>query len=375
VALRILHAPDAVGGNPGALARAERKLGLRSWAVALEPSPFGYEVDEVVRTPGQARLAHEVARFRLLARALRDFDVVHFNFGRSLFPPPAFSPDAARLYRAYAAVLGMRDLPLLRRAGKGIVVTFQGDDVRRGDLLRQRFDESLATRLPQAYSAFGDAAKARVAARFDRYADAIFYLNPDLAYALPSRAEFVPYAGVDPREWRSQEPPRNEVPLVLHAPSDRAVKGTEHVLTAVDELRREGRAFEFQLVEGIPHDEVRSHVERADVFVDQLHAGWYGVAAVELMALGKPVVSNLRADDFGVLPAEMRSELPVVGATVETLADVLRELLSDDERRRRLGRAGRAYVERWHDPNRIAERLADTYERAVADAGRAHQSG
>ena len=47
-ALRVLHAPTAVGGHPGGLARAERELGLDSRSVSLFPHPFGYDVDEVL---------------------------------------------------------------------------------------------------------------------------------------------------------------------------------------------------------------------------------------------------------------------------------------------------------------------------------------
>ena len=51
-ALRVLHAPTAVGGHPGGLARAERELGLDSTSVSLFPHPFGYDVDEVLGRDG-----------------------------------------------------------------------------------------------------------------------------------------------------------------------------------------------------------------------------------------------------------------------------------------------------------------------------------
>jgi glycosyltransferase involved in cell wall biosynthesis len=56
-------------------------------------------------------------------------------------------------------------------------------------------------------------------------------------------------------------------------------------------------------------------------------------------------------------------EVPIVSATKETLAEQLRPLAESPELRRRIGRASRAYVERVHDVERIADRLLDLYAR------------
>ena len=60
---------------------------------------------------------------------------------------------------------------------------------------------------------------------------------------------------------------------------------------------------------------------------------------------------------------QMRGEIPIIRATTATIYDVLREWLT--ERRDELpevGRRGRAYVERWHDPLQIAARMKGVYE-------------
>jgi glycosyltransferase involved in cell wall biosynthesis len=364
--LRVLHCPTNVGNNPQGLARAEREAGLESVCVSFD-EPFGYPVDESLATPNP--LLFEARRWGLLRRALREFDAVHFNFGRSLFSPPPPVPwrdDPLHAPgRAYVRALALRDLPLLRRAGKTIAVTFQGDDARQGH------GSPLAEAVGEGYyTPAGDAVKRRTIAAFDRYADRIFFLNPDLGDVLPARARFLPYASVDPREWRPREPaPLAATPRIVHAPSHRGVKGTEHVVAAVEQLRREGVAVELELVEGVGHAEARRAYERADLLVDQLLVGWYGALAIELMALGRPVVCFVDDETAGRhAPPELLAELPIVRATRDDLGEVLRRLLT--ERRDEypeLAHRSRAFAERWHDPARIGERMRAEYEAAQAE--------
>ena len=70
------------------------------------------------------------------------------------------------------------------------------------------------------------------------------------------------------------------------------------------------------------------------------------------------MIAYLREGDLHVLPQAMREENPVINATPTTIYDVLKDWLT--VRRQEFperGRAGRAYVERWHDSRVIAKRL------------------
>ena len=54
--------------------------------------------------------------------------------------------------------------------------------------------------------------------------------------------------------------------------------------------------------------------------------------------------------------------VPIVPATPETLVERLRPLVESFDERRRLGEAGRAYVEQVHDIDKLADRLIEVYE-------------
>lgn len=161
----MLHCPHLIGGNSAVLAGAERELGLRSWAVTLEAHPFGYEVNEILFPPRSHLLSpsNKLEEFlrslkflHLLSRALVGFDIVHFNFGQTILSRD-FLFDFGRiilrgplrfllflLNRIFPLRGESSDLPLLKKAGKGIVVIFQGDDARQGDYCLSHFDISPA---------------------------------------------------------------------------------------------------------------------------------------------------------------------------------------------------------------------------------------
>lgn len=373
--LRVVHCPSNVGNNPQGLARGERRAGLDSTCVVFERTGFAYDVDELLATGNP--LVFERRRWALLRRVLRHADVVHFNFGRSIFPTPpptSWRKDPVHAPgRLYSKLLALRDLPLLRRVGKTIAVTFQGDDARQahGPLVPVTVRQLAREVGGDYYTPGGDATKRRAIETFDRYAHRIFYLNPDLGAFLPERAQFVPYASVDPAQWQPSTPtPPRAVPRIVHAPSHRGIKGTRQIVEAVSQLWREGVSLELDLVEGLTQAEARRAYESADVLVDQLLVGWYGALAVELMALGKPVVCFIDEETARRrVPGDLLDELPIVQATPADLADVLRDLVTNRRAEfPELGRRGRGFVERWHDPATIGARMRAEYEAVRSDA-------
>lgn len=370
--IRVLHCPELVGGNPYSIAKAERSIGLESRCVALKQHSFKYPADEFLSSGNE--ITAELARWRLLAMAARDCDVVHFNFGQSTMPQriPELSSSTRSypvwvksLYNLYASVLELQDLRLLKQLGKGIVVTYQGDDARQGEFLRSHYKISPADESGY-YTHESDRFKRERIETVNRYADAIFALNPDLLHVLPARARFMPYAHLDIAGIQPVPPSSHSVPVVVHAPSHRGVKGTRFVLDAVKRLKSEGIPLDFVLVEGVSYTEAMRMYANADLLVDQLLVGWYGGLGVELMALGKPVVAYIREQDLSFIPAAMRAELPVVNATPGSIYDVLRDLLTVRRHElKELGRRCRKYVETWHDPIRVASGLKSAYESIV----------
>lgn len=369
--MRVLHCPHLIGGQATNIARYERALGAGSVAVSWLESVFGFPADEILWEKNASLVAQEAARWRLLRRALRDFDVIHYNFGAPILNWGSLDGRhrsmAGGLGGLYAWTNQTVELPLMKAMHKVVAVTYQGDDARQGDFSREHFPISIAREVDeQYYSPQTDAAKRQRIGRFAKYADLIYSLNPDLLHVLPARAQFLPYAHIDLDTWRPTVASGNARPLVVHAPSHQGAKGTRFLLTAVERLKARGVSFDFQLVEGLTQCEARKVYERADLVVDQLLAGWYGGFAVEVMALGKPVICYLRHEDFACLPERMRNELPLIDATPDSIEAVLFDWVTRPAGdRQQRGVLGRNYVENWHDPKSIANRLLADYRRVL----------
>ena len=375
MSLRVLHCPTGVGGHPQALCRIERAAGLSSRSVVFGVSPVGYIADEEVPRSGFRFISSEIRRWTLLKEAIRDYDIIHFNFGTSLMPHPDrllylktnwLKYGFKLIYNIYARAFELSDLPKLKNAGKKIVVTYQGDDARQWDYCLDNFRLTHASEVEPVYrrKIQDEGARKRIS-EFDRYADIIYALNPDLLHVLPTRAQFFPYAHPNIDEWQfcGVEVNTNRPLRIIHAPSNPLVKGTRFIEEAVAILKQEGLSFEYIKIEGMTNNEARIIYEQADVLVDQLLCGWYGGLSAELMALGKPVVCYIRDQDLHFLPDEMAQNLPIIKADPDTITSVLRRLITAP--RNDLAEAGRrcrAFVERWHNPIAIGGRVRSDYE-------------
>lgn len=359
------------------LSKAERLLGLDSRSVSIEPNIYSFTINQAwnpFRNRIFSLVFREILRWPLLLYACFYADVVHYNFGQTIMPQWYGSKEPrqmkgkkkllAYLLKGYVLILEHFDVMLLKAMGKKIVITCQGDDVRQGDYCRSHYKTTAANFVgKEYYTEVGDNNKRRLIARMAYYADKIYALNPDLLNVLPDGAKFFPYVNVGLTEIVPVSIEQKKRPLVIHAPTHREVKGTEFILSAVKRLQDEKIEFDFKLVEGLSHENALKIYENADLLIDQLLIGWYGGLAVELMAMGKPVICYLREDDLSFIPGQMRQQLPIINANPDNIYDVLKAfLLLDYGEQIKLGKKCRQFVESWHDPMKVASQLKIDYE-------------
>jgi glycosyltransferase involved in cell wall biosynthesis len=289
--------------------QALRRKGVEARLVVFNRYRLHPEADWSLDRRG-GLLRRQATQWRALARLLPQTDVFHFYFGLTLVPKSL-------------------QFPILRALRKKCVLHYLGSDIRG----KQRHE-----------LAYGRRADAQVVGSYD-------------AIRWVPEAEVVP-PGIELADYEPAQPSDAPRPVVVHAPSNRARKGTEHVIAACERL-----PVELELIEGLHHDEARERYRRADIVVDQLNAGWYGIFAIEAMALGKPVISFLHDEAVARTEEAFGVAVPIVRTTKDTLADALSPLVESPAERRRIGAGSRAYVERVHDADHVAGRLLELYAR------------
>jgi hypothetical protein len=148
--------------------------------------------------------------------------------------------------------------------------------------------------------------------------------------------------------------PGRDVPIIVHAPSDKGVKGTDEILQTLERLKVEGVAFEMRLLDGVSNQQVLSELADADVVIDQLHLPVHGKLGVEAMASGCTLVTCNR-EEYEPFPPNR----PIWHIGPENLYPQLKHLLTHRQLRVNLAHKGRIYVERYHDHVQVGRRILD----------------
>jgi glycosyltransferase involved in cell wall biosynthesis len=336
--MRIVHATGNICGLPMLLVGHQRRLGHQATAV-LYPTLAGAAPGSVdlARLLAGNRVTRKLNRARVIAHVAANYDVFHFHY--------------SSFVRTYA------DVRLLKSLGKTIIFHVHGCDIRDPVRVRATAAISACAECPIECLTPGKLALPGILAR---YVDRVIVSTPDLLDFVPD-AEYIPNP-VDASAWTVARPAdaarqvRPDGWVVAHAPSNRDIKGTRHIEAAVAALQAEGLPVRLKLLEGLSHDDLRRECSEADVVVDQVLVGWYGVFTLEMLAMGKPVVVYLRPD-----LRQAARDVPVATADPTTLRDVLCDLLLSPARRLELASRGPAYVGAQHDPLVFTQRILQVY--------------
>ncbi|WP_213411093.1 glycosyltransferase family protein [Xylanibacillus composti] len=331
--MKVLHSPIEIAGQMGMLCQGLKAQGVEAIAYNTFHSYLGYR--EYV-------FNMDIFELEWMFRDIvRHFDLFHFHY-------------AATLLDGYA------DLPLLYKAGKPIVMHHWGNDVRT---------HALAT-VNNRYAYTGDSPPEEV------IDERLQVMTRYIRHAIVQDHEVLPYVEryyekvhvlpitMDVRKMKPYYPePHTSNPLIIHAPTNPLFKGTAYVEEAIDQLRQEGLLFRYRRIEKMSNKEALQLYREADIVVDQILCGSYGMLAVESMSLGKPVVGYIRADLVGRFP----SPPPICSANPSQVKERLRELITNASLRQAKGREGRRFAETYHDIRPVVRKLRAIYEEILRE--------
>jgi hypothetical protein len=289
---------------------------------------------------GDGRFSEALRSFAMFAWAIRHAEVFLMNFDGGYL---RWTP------------LEWQEFRLLRLAGKKLVFSAYGGDIAvLGHL--GALETPLLADYPQLPET-SPLAERRVLHSL-RWAD-VSLLTMQPGFQPWFNAVWANQLAIDTGLWHgdgsaSDRDGRNGAVSVVHAPNHPEIKGTVHLEQAVRSLRAEGLDVELRILQGLPNEEVRPLVLASDIVADQFLVGW-GLFAVEGMAAGKPVLSNLDAIPDPFQLTEDVRRCPIINTSPEQLTDDLRRLVTSPRLRGELGRSSLDYVRRFHSYEAVAE--------------------
>lgn len=238
--------------------------------------------------------------------------------------------------------------PLLKKKGKKIICLHVGTDVRHISAFEQQYHIDT--------SGWGDFFKKD---NLDKKIKKVRYheLYADIIYSVPDQAGLYlrPYnhfrLSLSKDKKISFKIPARKKPLIVHAPSRSAIKGTAIINATIERLKTEGYELDYQLIENMPNEALLQLLTEADILCDELNLHGPGVLSAEAMAAGCAVATRC----LNVPPFQP----PVCAITPENIYEKLKLLITDVDYRVALATEGKKFVDDFNNPVKIAGKMID----------------
>ena len=365
---RILVGTAEIANAVYNLTKGFRELGFKtdSLIIPQQKNPFYTKNDYTITTmdylDGTALIGRPDGRMivrpgQKFINFIKQYDIFVFVAGSSLLPC-------------------MLDLPILRQLGKIIISRQCGTEVRDTELANLYFEahghhypyyerdvstekihcsgEKDLININRYHPALAN--KLHNTRITERFAHVISSGAP--SQTLGVRPYFQSGPVFDSRQFICRVPKR-KVPVILHAPSNPLYKRTKLILQTLQELQDEGLAFHVDLLQNVPHEQVRKRLTEADIVIDQLSCG-SGFLAYEGMASGCAVIGG-----HDGIASPLPRNRPVFHVTAETLKEKIRKVVEDVGLRTYLAEKGWEFINRGiGSPASVAAYLLQALDRA-----------
>jgi hypothetical protein len=295
----VLHVNN-IAGAAGLLSDEQTRLHLKSDVLVFNKSKFNFDYDFLIKE----KKIRKVINFWNIAK---NYDVLHFHY-KSIFKKG-------------------RDIILWKKLGKKIIMHHHGSDIRG------------IGELPV----------------YKKYCDTIFVSTPDLI-KWSKDSIWIPVPIYLDNFKDKHEKTKSDVVTIVHAPNNRDIKGTKFVLKAIEKIKNKGYTINFNLVENTSHEILMSYLKNADIVIDQLLLGWYGMLSVEAMAFSKPVCVYIDETLNSYLPFN-----PLVTTDKQNIYDNLIRLIEDEKLRKEYGSKGKKFITEFHDVKKITKKINSYY--------------
>lgn len=353
--LRILHLCDQNWvSTASTFVKYHRKFGNYSRMVTLSRCKGEFEEDICLNLPlvrgnrfdmvlkRVVNLAHRNAPKIDDAAGMRvwkprsGFESLLFNLRDTMWGPRIYSGierhdllsfDIYHLESGSGFFRDSRIIKKLKAMGKKIVCYYLGTDLRDRGVIPE-------------IDALSDL---NITTEFDHLA-----LHPNLRFS------FLPFE-TGAFEVRQKE---NDRLRICHAPRNRLFKGTERIIEVCREME-DRHGVELVLIEGKTHAEALRLKMTCDIAIDQIGdkgGTGYGVNSLETLSMGIPTLTSFTSEFSSFL-----ADHPFIVVGHDDLGEKLEQVILDGDLRRRKGREGREFVEKYHEAGKVVKSIYAMY--------------
>lgn len=235
-----------------------------------------------------------------------------------------------------------RDLQLIKQKGKKIISILVGSDVRYPYAFQQEFGMDVSkwpANYHRPYAYFNKTLR-----DVEMYSDIILSVPDQMGLAIRDYDHFqIP---VDLKKYQYNLT-GNDKPVVIHAPSNPAIKATDIILNTLEKLKDEGLSFDLKFIQNMENSELLKLLSQSDILVDEMIVHGPALLSFEAMASGCAVATKyLQSSPDCFRP-------PVKHISPENIYQTVKELIINKDLRQNMAIQGRAYLEK----NNTAEAL------------------
>lgn len=245
----------------------------------------------------------------------------------------------------------LRDLEIIKKQGKKIIIIYVGSDIRYAEAYRQEFNVDVDLWDAAYHGKFNE--KLKLLRMGEYYSDLIMSVPDQSGLMLRPYNHF--YLPFSPKEI-IHNIPDNPILKVIHLPSNNSIKGSKLIIETVQRLKSEGIPLEFVTLSNVSNQTVLDHLTNSDVLVDELYLHGPGALGLEGMSAGCAVATRYLEKHKDVFAP------PVCPIDENNIYDSLKKLFTDREYRIDLAKKGRQFVEQNNDPAVIATNLVKGIE-------------
>ncbi|HRR96067.1 MAG TPA: glycosyltransferase [Candidatus Ratteibacteria bacterium] len=333
--MNILHLPYNISNQPYLFVKGLRQQGINADCLFFKKNKF-YQQKGIF--DGKNRIPRYFILMKSLGHAIFNYDIFHFHFNTSFFKNNS-------------------DLYILKKFKKKVIMQFWGDDIRiySSTIKLNPFLADLK------WSIKKDKDKIKKIERISEFIDAVIVSDGELFSYVKNyfkKIFFLPQIS-DISIFKFPSPEMKE-PVIIHSPTYRGIKGTEKIIEVIKELGKKYK-FTFKILENIPNEQILNEVLNADIVIDQILIGTYGIFSIEAMGSGKPVICYINENYRKFYP----EELPIISSSIDNLYIQLEKLIKDGKLRYEIGKKGREYFEKYHQIDVVTKKLIKIYEEVM----------